>query len=124
MIMMDADYSPAGVKRRLKEEFARHGIDSETEAARRYDVPQQWLSRRMTGETEWKLGELPEFCEALGLYYPYVAAGVRPLPPHLPAGYENGGVTGGTVSQMGKRRRPNQKPVGVLPAPYQPAKAA
>jgi hypothetical protein len=101
VIMMDADYTLAGVKRRLREEFARQGIESDTEAAGRYDVPQQWLSRRMTGETEWKVGELEEFCRGLGLSYVYVAAGIRALPS--PPG------DGGHVSDK-KRKPPKRAP--------------
>lgn len=86
LIMMDEDFSPAGIKRRIKEEFARHGIGSESEAAERYGRPQQWVSRRMTGETEWKISELKDFCRALGLSYVYVTTGIRPVPPRTPGG--------------------------------------
>jgi hypothetical protein len=85
LIMMDEDHSPAGIKRRLKEEFARHGIASETEAAERYGRPQQWVSRRMTGESKWYVGELEDFCRVLGLSYVYVTTGIRPIPPRPPA---------------------------------------
>jgi hypothetical protein len=126
MIMMDADHTPAGVKRRLREEFARHGIESDTTAAERYNVPQQWLSRRMTGETDWKVWELEEFCRGLGLSYVYVATGIRPLPPPLDYG---GPVSDkkrrppNEVSQLNGRRR-RSKPVGEDFAPSRPAEAA
>lgn len=87
LIYTDWDYSPSGVKRRLKEEFARHDIESETYAARRYGVPQQWVSRRMTGETGWRLEELEGFCRALGLSYVYVVTGIRSVAQPPPGTY-------------------------------------
>lgn len=104
LIMMDEDYSPAGIKRRIKEEFARHGIDSETEAAERYGRPQQWVSRRMTGETKWSVGELEDFCRVLGLSYIYVATGIRPIPPSgPPGGYGNGDTAADNVIKLPQR---------------------
>lgn len=101
LVLLDADRSPAGVLRRLREELARQDL-SDTAAARRYEVPQQWVSRRMTGHVDWKVSELEDFCDTLGLSYLYVATGVRevfeapPASPHpkarrrgKPSGPEN-----------------------------------
>ena len=84
MIVMDEDYSRAGIKRRLKEEFARQGIRSERDAAHRYGRPQQWVSRRMTGEAKWAVDDLEDFCRRLGLSYVYVISGIRPVPTPPP----------------------------------------
>jgi hypothetical protein len=110
LIMMDEDYSPAGIKRRIKEEFARHGIDSESDAAERYGRPQQWLNRRMTGDTKWNIGELEDFCRVLGISYVYVVSGIRPVPPNPPDGL--GGGTGADVDNVVelKRRAPRDVP--------------
>lgn len=84
--MFDNDTSHEGVKRRIREEMARHGISSDAQAAKRYGRPQQWLQRHMGGDTDWKLAELRDFCGALGLDYTYVLTGIRTLEP-------NGGLT-------------------------------
>ena len=76
LVIIDFDHSPAGVTRRLREQFAAHGM-SASEAARRYGVPQQWVSRRMTGITAWTIEDLEDFCRTLGLSYLYIAAGIR-----------------------------------------------
>lgn len=69
-IMFDNDTSPTGVRRRIKEEFVRRGIESDNQAAKRYGKhPQQWVSRHMNGQTDWKLQELHDFCDGLGLDY-------------------------------------------------------
>lgn len=83
MFVFDEDYSADGINRRLDEEFARRGIKTETEAAKRYGRPQQWVSRHLTGATAWKLTDLRDFCDKLGLDYPYVILGIRqqPKPP-------------------------------------------
>ena len=52
--------------RRFREELARADIRSAAQASRAAGVPQQWLSRRMTEETDWGAGELLEVCERLG----------------------------------------------------------
>jgi hypothetical protein len=105
LIMMDADHTPAGIKRRLREEFARHSIDSETDAAQRYGRPQQWVSRRMTGETEWKVGELDDFCRVLGLSFVYVATGIRPILPNPPGDYGPPDIIADNVVRLPPRAR-------------------
>ncbi|MGV7251877.1 hypothetical protein PJJ30_23915, partial [Mycobacterium kansasii] len=79
VLVFDSDYSPEGVARRLREELARRNL-SESAAARHYGVPQQWVNRRMTGLTSWKVSELAHFCRVLELSYTYIVAGGRPLP--------------------------------------------
>lgn len=80
-IMFDSDISPDGVRRRIKEEFGRTGINSDAQAAKRFAKPQQWVSRHMTGQTDWKLQELQQFCDSLGLDYIYVTTGIRTVTP-------------------------------------------
>ena len=69
-VMMSKDIS-----RRFREELARHEIASESEAARRAGVAQPWLSRRLTGDTDWTVADLERICDALGLSFRYVATG-------------------------------------------------
>lgn len=76
-IMTDDELGPDAVTRRLREEMARRGIRSDAQAAQRYGRPQQWVSRHMAGQTDWKLRELQHFCEVLNMDYRYVLAGVR-----------------------------------------------
>ncbi|WP_207555076.1 helix-turn-helix domain-containing protein, partial [Mycobacteroides abscessus] len=67
------------VVRRIREELARQGV-SVSEVARRHGLAQQYVSRRMTGATDWKVGELDDFCAAAGISFGYVTTGVRQLP--------------------------------------------
>ena len=79
-VLFDSDYSPTGVVRRIREEFARHGIKSDARAAALADRKQQWLQRLMSGQQDWRMSELQDFCAALGLDFLYVVAGIRSLP--------------------------------------------
>lgn len=98
-IMFDSDISPDGVTRRLREEMARRGIPSDSHAAKMYGKhPQQWVSRRMNADTDWKLQELHEFCDVLTLDYVYVTTGIRTVP--------DGG--GGAWSRLGES---NPRPI-------------
>ncbi|MDD7813639.1 hypothetical protein PP713_13805 [Mycobacterium sp. CSUR Q5927] len=62
---------------RFHEELDRRGIASASEAARQAGVEQQWLSRRLTGATDWKLKELQGICEQLNLCFAYITTGHR-----------------------------------------------
>ena len=73
----DMEDVTADVNRRFREELARHDIGTETEAARRAGVQQQWLSRRLTGATSWTVTDLQMVCDKLDLSYVYVATGLR-----------------------------------------------
>jgi hypothetical protein len=79
-IRFDHDTSSGGVTRRIREELARHAIKSDSQAAKRYGRPQQWLQRHMSGESDWKLQELQDFCASLGLDTTYVMTGIRTVP--------------------------------------------
>ncbi|MCA2275463.1 helix-turn-helix transcriptional regulator [Mycobacterium intracellulare] len=69
--------------RRLREELASQRL-SASAAADLCGVKQQWLSRRMTGTTDWALGELEAVCAALGFSFDYIATGIRELPTPPP----------------------------------------
>jgi len=104
-IMFDNDVSAHGVKRRIHEEMARKGILSDSHAARLFGKhPQQWVSRRMTGEADWRLQELCDFCGALSLDYIYVTTGIRTINP-------DGG--GGNQSRLGES---NSRPIHYRPS--------
>jgi hypothetical protein len=79
-ILFDGDTSHAGVTRRIREELARHAIKSDAQAAKKYGRPQQWLQRHMSGETDWRVQELQDFCATLGLDHTYVLTGIRTVP--------------------------------------------
>jgi len=72
------DVTPSAIAKRFRQELLRRDIPSDSEAARAAEVPQQWLSRRLTGETPWRLPELENVCERLGLSLDYVIGGERP----------------------------------------------
>ena len=72
------DVTPGAIAKRFHEELLRRDIPSDSEAARQADVAQQWLSRRLTGETPWTLPDLERVCEKLRLSLDYVIAGRRP----------------------------------------------
>ena len=106
--MFDSDTTPGGVARRLREEMARHGIASDAAAARLYGKhPQQWVSRHMNGDTDWKLGELLDFCAVLGLDYIYAISGIRTIP-----GGDGGGQPLPPVRSLDRRNRRTAKPTG------------
>ncbi|MCV7099460.1 helix-turn-helix domain-containing protein [Mycobacterium palustre] len=90
LIMIDGaadEPAAAAINRRLRQEFAGRGL-SETAAAELGGRKQQWLSRRLTGVTDWAVGELVHFCNALGLSFTYITTGIRevpPMPPNPPA---------------------------------------
>ncbi|MBM4592269.1 helix-turn-helix domain-containing protein [Rhodococcus hoagii] len=73
--------------RRLRSELAGKRI-SVSEAARRAGMNQQTLSRRMTGEVEFKVDELDSLCQATGVSFTYVIAGIKETPagPNGPDG--------------------------------------
>ena len=71
------DVTPGAIAKRFRQDLLRRDIPSDSEAARAAEVPQQWLSRRLTGETPWRLPELENVCERLGLSLDYVIAGER-----------------------------------------------
>jgi len=79
-VLFDGDYTATGITRRIREEFARHGIKSDARAATLADRKQQWLQRLMSGQQDWRMSELQDFCARLGLDYVYVTAGIRSLP--------------------------------------------
>jgi hypothetical protein len=110
--MVDSDHSLDGINRRLREEFARLDIKSESDAAGRYGKPQQWLNRRMTGESKWDAGELPGFCKKLGLSYVYVTAGIRTIGTTPPDDHPRGTPRGGPqpVIPLDSRRDRHREP--------------
>lgn len=65
------------VNRRFQEELARIEVKSDTKAAEKAEVSQQWLSRRLTGVVPWLLADLERVCVAIGISYTYVATGKR-----------------------------------------------
>src|SRR5262245_56614534 len=67
------------VRRRFRQELAGRQI-SVSEVARRMGVPQQKLSRRMTGETPLDIDDIDAICRAAGLSYHYIVAGVPAVP--------------------------------------------
>lgn len=86
LIMIDGDDGePASdaINRRLREELAGRRL-SETAAADLCGRKQQWLSRRLTGVTDWAVGELEQTCQALGLSFTYITTGIRQIPPMPP----------------------------------------
>ena len=80
-VLFDGDYSGTGITRRIREEFARHGIKSDARAATLAERKQQWLQRLLSGQQDWRMSELHDFCAMLGLDFVYVVAGIRSLPP-------------------------------------------
>ncbi|WP_133054320.1 hypothetical protein [Mycolicibacter kumamotonensis] len=71
------DVTPESVAKRLRQELLRRDIPSDTEAARQAGVKQQWLSRRLTGQTPWTLIDLQHVCGELDLSLDYVICGNR-----------------------------------------------
>ncbi len=67
------------VIRRLRAELAYMGTTA-ADVAKKMGLAQQYVSRRMTGATDWKVGELDDFCAAAGISFGYVTTGVRPIP--------------------------------------------
>lgn len=68
------------VVRRLREEFARLGGLSVSEAARRVGMTQQALQARMAGNVDFKVSELDEICATVGASFVYTATGIREIP--------------------------------------------
>ena len=67
------------------------------------------ITRRLTGVTEWTLGDLEDFCEVLGLSSLYITHGVREIAApdsHISPGQQT------NVRRL--RRRAARQPVGLL----------
>lgn len=109
--MQYMDVTPVAIAKRLRQEFLRRDIPSDSEAARQAGVAQQWLSRRLTGQTAWALPELVQVCDKLDLSLDYVLCGqrenagipveslVKLLAEHVS---ETGESTGSTEPKRGK----------------------
>ena len=65
--------------RRLRGELGERRI-SISEVARRIDMTQGALSRRMTGDVEFGLDLVGRICDATGVPFAYVTTGIREAP--------------------------------------------
>lgn len=69
----------AEVARRFRSELGALNI-STTEAARRCNMTQAWMSRRTSGRVPFDVDDLDMVCRILGISYDYVVAGIRAIP--------------------------------------------
>lgn len=67
------------VAKRFRSEIAAIGI-SVTEAARRCEKTQAWMSRRASARTAFDVDDLDYVCSRLGISYDFVATGIREVP--------------------------------------------
>ncbi|SKT84291.1 Helix-turn-helix domain [Mycobacteroides abscessus subsp. abscessus] len=74
---------------RLKQELVALGL-SVNRAAKELGVSQPWLSRRTLGGVRWKVEEVDDICDKLGLDANYILTGYRSLPD----GGDDGGAAG------------------------------
>ena len=78
------------VARRLRGELAERRI-SVSEVARRINMTQGALSRRMTGNVEFGVDLLDSICEATGASFTYVTTGIKETPPSALMGLTGAG---------------------------------
>lgn len=67
------------IARRLRGELAQINV-SGSEVARRTGMTQAAVSRRLTGRTEFTVGELDLICTVIGLSFDYITTGIRAIP--------------------------------------------
>lgn len=65
-----------GVVKRLREQFAARRL-SVSEVARRIDMTQPAMSRRMTGRLPFAVDELDDICASTGIDFAYITTGIR-----------------------------------------------
>lgn len=82
--------------RRLRGALAELRI-SISEVARRIDMTQGALSRRMTGHVEFTLDLIDQICEATGISFTYITTGIKETPAS-PDG-PDGGLSGSAPSR-------------------------
>ncbi len=71
------------ISRRFRQELVGIGL-SANKAAKIVGVTQSWISRHLTGETEWKANEVDQVCEPLGIDGDFILTGIKALPSGAP----------------------------------------
>ena len=104
------------VARRLRGELGERRI-SVSEVARRIEMTQAALSRRMTGDVKFGVDLIGQICDATGISFTYVTTGIREAPAG-PDGSGEGAVGGAPSRARTEDLRiisPSMEPFSVLP---------
>ncbi|MFL0158471.1 helix-turn-helix domain-containing protein [Mycobacteroides chelonae] len=72
------------ISRRFRQELAGIGL-SANKAAKVIGVSQSWISRHLTGETDWKANEVDQVCGPLGLDAVFLLTGILAIPDATPS---------------------------------------